>query len=221
MHFHLPKPLHGWREFAGEVGIIVLGVLIALSAEQLVETIHERREVGQLRDAMGSELADARARWENMRAADRCSIERLDTLQRWLATASAGERVDHAYPVFLWNMHSDAWGIAKTSQATAQIPLHQRLTYASLYAAIDNWRELLGEERANSEALSALFATANQPENRAQIPYRIAAARIELHRRQLNYPYFFQRFDELNIRPDTSQLTVASNPNRLCGPLGS
>jgi hypothetical protein len=20
MHFHLPKPLHGWREFAGEVG---------------------------------------------------------------------------------------------------------------------------------------------------------------------------------------------------------
>ena len=33
MHFHLPKPLHGWREFAGEVGIIVLGVLIALGAE--------------------------------------------------------------------------------------------------------------------------------------------------------------------------------------------
>jgi hypothetical protein len=28
MHFHLPKPLHGWRAFAGEVGIIVVGVLI-------------------------------------------------------------------------------------------------------------------------------------------------------------------------------------------------
>ena len=37
MHFHLPKPLHGWRELIGEVGIIVVGVLIALSAEQLVE----------------------------------------------------------------------------------------------------------------------------------------------------------------------------------------
>ena len=42
MHFHLPKPLHGWREFAGEVGIIVLGVLIALGAEQLVEAAHWR-----------------------------------------------------------------------------------------------------------------------------------------------------------------------------------
>jgi hypothetical protein len=25
MHVHLPKPLHGWRDFVGEVGIIVVG----------------------------------------------------------------------------------------------------------------------------------------------------------------------------------------------------
>jgi hypothetical protein len=37
MHFHMPKPIHGWRQFFGEVGIIVVGVLIALSAEQIVE----------------------------------------------------------------------------------------------------------------------------------------------------------------------------------------
>ena len=30
MHFHLPNPLHGWRELAGEVAIIVVGVLIGL-----------------------------------------------------------------------------------------------------------------------------------------------------------------------------------------------
>ena len=35
MHFHLPKPLHGWREFAGEVAIIVIGVLIALAVPLL------------------------------------------------------------------------------------------------------------------------------------------------------------------------------------------
>jgi len=45
MHFHLPKPLHGWREFAGEVGIIVIGVLIALGAEQLVERLHHHSQV--------------------------------------------------------------------------------------------------------------------------------------------------------------------------------
>jgi hypothetical protein len=32
MQFHLPKPLRGWRAFVGEVGVIVLGVLVALGA---------------------------------------------------------------------------------------------------------------------------------------------------------------------------------------------
>lgn len=41
MHIHLPKPLHGWRALIGEVGIIVIGVLIALGAEQVVTRVHE------------------------------------------------------------------------------------------------------------------------------------------------------------------------------------
>src|SRR6476620_8693784 len=58
MHLHLPKPLHGWREFVGEVGIIVLGVLIALGAEQVLEAIHWRREAEATRDALNIEAAD-------------------------------------------------------------------------------------------------------------------------------------------------------------------
>ncbi len=52
MHFHLPKPLHGWREFLGEVGIIVIGVLIALSAEQTIEWLHWRHEARLAREAL-------------------------------------------------------------------------------------------------------------------------------------------------------------------------
>jgi hypothetical protein len=54
MHFHLPKPLHGWREFVGEVGISVLGVLIALGAEQVIETVHGNAEVRQFRGAVSN-----------------------------------------------------------------------------------------------------------------------------------------------------------------------
>src|SRR5512142_2184012 len=57
MHIHLPKPLHGWREFAGEVGIIVIGVLIALGAEQMVESWQWREKVGRAEAAMRLELA--------------------------------------------------------------------------------------------------------------------------------------------------------------------
>lgn len=57
MHFHLPKPLHGWREFAGEVGIIVVGVLIALGAEQVVEAWQWDRKADAAQTAITQELA--------------------------------------------------------------------------------------------------------------------------------------------------------------------
>lgn len=37
MYFHISRPLHGWHAFISEVGIIVLRVPIASSAEQLAE----------------------------------------------------------------------------------------------------------------------------------------------------------------------------------------
>ncbi len=58
MHFHLPKPLHGWREFVGEVGIIVLGVLIALAAGQVIEILHWRQKAKIAERAMRLELGD-------------------------------------------------------------------------------------------------------------------------------------------------------------------
>src|SRR5690348_13077120 len=56
MHFHLPTPLHGWREFAGEVGIIVIGVLIALGAEQMVESWQWRGQAAEARTALRAEI---------------------------------------------------------------------------------------------------------------------------------------------------------------------
>ena len=49
MHFHPPKRLHvGCHDFADAVGIIVAGVLIALTAQQLVEWLgwlHQQHDV--------------------------------------------------------------------------------------------------------------------------------------------------------------------------------
>jgi len=101
------------------------------------------------------------------------------------------------------------------------IPLKERLTYASLYQAIDNWRQFIEEENQNSETLVDLLATADQPENRRQIRLHLVHARFMLSRRRLNYDYFFKRFDELQIKPDRSQQTVQVDPRRLCAPLRS
>jgi len=219
MHFHLPKPLHGWREFVGEVGIIVLGVLIALGAEQLVESIHSREELRQVRAALQGELADDRARWEYMSAAESCSLRRLNALDNWLAGSPTSAHLTDAYPNILLNLHSSSWDIAKASPAIAQMPLRERVIYSSLYAALENWRDLLREESGNNQTISALLERANQPETRRQIPVVLSRARILLRFRQASNAYIIKHFDDLGVHPDASTLNGAIDPNDLCKPL--
>ena len=219
MHVHLPKPLHGWRQFVGEVGIIVFGVLIALGAEQLVQWIHSREDLREVRAALNGELADDRARWEYMSAAEPCTLRRLDALDEWLASAPSDARLPDAYPNIMLNLHSSSWDIAKGGAAMAQMPLRERLTYASLYAALENWRDLLRNESTNNQTLAGLLETANAPENRRQISLVLARARILARFRQETSAYLIKRFDELGVRPDSSTLTATRNSKELCAPL--
>ena len=57
MLFRLPTPLHGWRAFAGEVGVVVLGVLIALGANAIVDDWQWRDKISHAEAAMRLELA--------------------------------------------------------------------------------------------------------------------------------------------------------------------
>ena len=49
MQFHVPKPLHGWRQFFGEIGVIVIGVLIAIGFGQVAEMFNWRAQVREAR----------------------------------------------------------------------------------------------------------------------------------------------------------------------------
>lgn len=80
MHFHLPKPLHGWREFAGEVGIIVIGVLIALGAEQVIERRHDREKVDGSLAALRVEMADHDFAAAEIEMATPCIFAQIDAV---------------------------------------------------------------------------------------------------------------------------------------------
>jgi hypothetical protein len=56
MHFDLPKLPQRWREFGREVTIVVIGVLIALALEQLVDHQNWRRKIERANGAMRLEL---------------------------------------------------------------------------------------------------------------------------------------------------------------------
>jgi hypothetical protein len=81
MHFHLPKPLHGWRGFVGEVGIIVLGVLIALSAEAMVQNWQWHRRADEAREGLRSEVGHAFVVAEERVAVRQCVDEQLTKIE--------------------------------------------------------------------------------------------------------------------------------------------
>src|SRR5271167_1629883 len=81
MDVHKPKPVHSWRELLSEIGIIVIGVLIALSAEQLVEAIRWNHKVAEAEIAMRGELGRDLAFASGQMAMKGCVTEYLDRLE--------------------------------------------------------------------------------------------------------------------------------------------
>ena len=98
MDIHLPKPIHGWRALIGEVGIIVLGVLIALGFGQLAETIHEGTIAAQARDAVRAEVRENLWWLEYRGQREPCIRQRLAQLDDLLARARLGERSAYRHP---------------------------------------------------------------------------------------------------------------------------
>lgn len=135
MHFHLPKPIHGWREFAGEVGIIVVGVLIALSAEQLIESLHWREKVGQANEQLNLELhADAQSAYQWL-ANRECLQGQLDAADRAVVAARETGEIPAitAYSPPLVMFTSDAWLNARSLQVADHIGPDAMHDYALLY----------------------------------------------------------------------------------------
>jgi hypothetical protein len=90
MHFHLPRPLHGWREFAGEVGIVVLGVLIALGAGQVVEMVHDRQMAADARSNIRAEAAQNVDAIRDRLSTQACIDSRIAKLQDLLFRSGEG-----------------------------------------------------------------------------------------------------------------------------------
>jgi hypothetical protein len=159
MHVHLPKPLHGWRAFVGEVGIVVFGVLIALGADQLVQGAHERAEAREADSAIRGELeqnmAKLRARWEK-RA---CVANRLDELQALIGSGDANGTIKTpnwvGRPQF-WTMQMARWQTSSQAGRAALLPPDELALYGSMYSYMVNVNAEMTQEQDDWARLRSL-----------------------------------------------------------------
>lgn len=93
MLFRLPVPRHGWRAFWGEVGIIVLGVLTALVAQQVVEGLSQRSQARAAERAIREEIEINFARLRERSSVKPCVDRRLDEIQALIGSAGANQSI--------------------------------------------------------------------------------------------------------------------------------
>ncbi len=141
MEIHRPKEVRDWRDFIKEVGIIVIGVLIALAAEEALSDFHWRQEVKIVQDSLDDELTDSLfSALERVKITD-CQRRTLDRLDE-LADQSRGTLVIRNDPVTrnrVWG--TAAWDAAVASGTIAHMDHDVRNTYAELFSFVRLFRD--------------------------------------------------------------------------------
>lgn len=218
MHFHLPKPLHGWREFVGEVGIIVIGVLIALAAEQLVEDWRWHQKVAIVRKSLIGELANDRARWDLNMITAQCANREIEKLDRW-ARAGGSSPAPGGVSVnpgdFFW-MHSANWNLATGSQTLDHFPIGEQLAFAALYDGVAHRQVDIVTASDLGQRVQGLIAVANDAEGRRELRATLGTLKMRIAALTSNDAYMRRHFDAVGVKPDRSDFAAdITRPN--CG----
>ena len=159
MEIHKPKPVHNWRELLTELGIVVLGVSIALAAEQTVEYFHWRAQVVEAREFIATEMAgDLRLAIYRMRTAT-CTERRLDELGAVLDGAARTGKLPPLGDISMpprgyWP--SGAWESVVASQTATHFPRQQLADITLTYKIVTKLEEYTADEFAAWNSLYAM-----------------------------------------------------------------
>jgi hypothetical protein len=153
MEFHLPEPIRNLKDFLYHLGIVTLGILIALGLEQIVEA-HHRAKIGRSSaESFRSELTDNRGRVTEILASlpkSRAQIEAEIAKVTALGDAPARAPVPIDYPdVRFLLMSSAAWDTAIAIQALYYIPPGDARRFSRAYGAFGLFMD---EERTGVSA---------------------------------------------------------------------
>ena len=225
MHFHLPKPLHGWREFIGEVGIIVIGVLIALGAEQAVKQFHSHHELRSATSALKQELALDYGSVVFRHDVDGCVSRKLAQIRAWTSAHPNGPST--AFPSGVGRpgslaILSSVWDVAKSGQVASKMPLTQQLQYAKLYDVLGNFSRLETMERDVWFDLNDFTGLRLNDRDVARLNGLVMREEVIQGAFTDNYPYLVRDFRELGILPSELQPNAGATFRKaLCAPLVS
>lgn len=159
MQVHAPKPLHDWREFIGEVGIIVLGVLIALVAQETVKALANRQQVMRGEDSLRDNFARFVTFAAELDAYAPCIAARSAEIRQIIDQAAANRRLPGVGPIPQLAPHPwqiDTYGAMVASQAITHVSHDRAILYSRISMSAGDLYQDAMVEWADWGALASL-----------------------------------------------------------------
>jgi hypothetical protein len=159
MDIHKPLPWRGWPELLKEVGTIVVGVLIALGAEQAVQWLNWRHQVHEVEDAIRLEITtDDGPQGVARLAIERCLSQQLEAIQTAIEAGADRGQIrrlveNYAPPRRTWD--AEAWRAATSSQVASHMPAAVMLAWSNPYQVIPQLAATNDKEQLDAAALRA------------------------------------------------------------------
>lgn len=149
MEIHRLKPVHDWRDFIKEVGIIVLGVLIALAAEQTAQVLHHRDEVRHGEEALRDNFARFVQYKVELDQEAPCMAARAAEIRALIDRAAADHRLPAVGPIpqpYARPWQIDTWDAMVASQAATYVPHEREVLYSRVaVSAVDLYQDATAE----------------------------------------------------------------------------
>lgn len=150
------NPPNGWNAVVWELAIVVLGVVIALGAQQAVETLRWRDEVRLIEEALTIEIAESIVHASERQMVGRCLSDRLTYLIGKVSanegpwdgspmpvqqTVLAVKSVPAAYrtPNRKWN--DDVWQSAQNGDVFNHMRRERLAGFSKIYAIMEGLRK--------------------------------------------------------------------------------
>lgn len=210
MEIHKPKAVHNWREFLNEVSVIVIGIVIALSGEQLIEAVHWKHRVESADQDLRKELADSLSYAVEQQQMSRCVSDYLDRLQNAILEndpATIKRLYDIGIPLDAHPWRSSSWTAALSGQVADHLSHEKVAAYSiafRLVTAGGEWQNRVADQYA--EAMTGRFG---QPQDPQVVNTQLVAVdkirSEEAQRLDISETLLRTARQSLNIEPSTAR----------------
>lgn len=185
----IPKPVNGWPAFGWEIGVVAIGVALAIGVERLVTRYNWNEEAKQASVAINAELFEHQLDAVERLAVQPCLKQQLGVLYQKLLDHPGGKWTGMPMPVRqqgrtgaqqrvaiaayraperFWL--SEAWETARSSGALNHLPQSSVIQYSNAYHRGRQMLALQAEESTAAAKLSALAVDGViDPQSRIQL----------------------------------------------------